>query len=153
MCLSIAIHRPNDILAHGEHKGFEWMVIHNGTGFRCGYVRLPKGHPWHGKDMEAIECTVHGGLSFAEPDLPCDAGGPDDAYWIGFDCCHSGDLPDPSLIGIEAYKALGWPVYANGVIRSEAYAEAGCQELCDQAAAATTSSIEWLQAQRDRPHA
>lgn len=37
---------------HWTHNGIECAVIHipsswNG-GHRCGYVRIPEGHPWHG---------------------------------------------------------------------------------------------------------
>lgn len=30
-------------LGKGEHAGFAWHVVHNGMGFRCGYVRVPAG--------------------------------------------------------------------------------------------------------------
>lgn len=97
MCLSLKISRPGDVLAEGQHEGYEWVVIHNQIGYRCGYVRVPKGHPWHGKPYDEIKAEVHGGLTFAEPDKPCDKPGEDDAYWVGFDCAHLGDAPDPSL--------------------------------------------------------
>lgn len=45
MCLSIALERPEDVLAAGTHAGHEWQVIHNGSGYRCGYVKVPPGHP------------------------------------------------------------------------------------------------------------
>ena len=55
------------ILSKGVHAGFEWMVIHNGFGFRCGYVLIPKGHVWHQKDYGEIGVTtVHGGLTFSK---------------------------------------------------------------------------------------
>ncbi len=71
MCLSIALHRPEDVLSQGKHKGFECMTIHNTKGYRCGYVRLPKDHPWHGLGWEDLEVEVHGGITFAEADEPC----------------------------------------------------------------------------------
>lgn len=82
MCLPLAIHRPADVLAKGEHSGLEWMVMNNGSGTRCGYVRVPKGHPWHGLDLEDVPASVHGGITFAEPDLECDKGGNDDPQWV-----------------------------------------------------------------------
>ena len=68
-------------------------------GFRCGYVKVPEGHPWHGLEYEEANTftKVYGGLTFAEPDVPCDQEGDDNGYWFGFDAAHSGDLPDPSL--------------------------------------------------------
>jgi hypothetical protein len=29
--------------------------------------------------------------------VPCDKGGPDNGWWLGFDCAHSMDAQDPSL--------------------------------------------------------
>lgn len=133
MCLSIAVNRPGHVLSRGEHVGFEWIVVHNGMGYRCGYVRVPVGHPWHGKDYDDVECSVHGGLTFSEPDKPCDKGGPDDAWWHGFDCAHCGDLPDPSLPGYSDRFVID-----DGMseIRTQDYVEMECMSLCEQAAKA-----------------
>ena len=134
MCLSIAVKRPDAVLAKGIHRGLEWIVTHNGSGYRCGYVRIPNGHPWHGKDYDDIcsHLEVHGGLTFAEPDKPCDKGGADDAWWVGFDCAHLGDMPDPSLPN---YRQLG---YKNGTVKGQGYVENQCRKLCEQAAEAAT---------------
>ena len=103
-------------------------TVSNGMGYRCGYVRVPKGHRWHGKDWSEVDCRVHGGITFAEADVPCDAPGEDDAWWIGFDCAHSGDAPDPSLPGYNERMA------DSGTIRSQGYVEHECKRLCEQAA-------------------
>ena len=146
MCLSIALSRPDDILAKGEHLGLEWMVIHNGNGYRCGYVRLPAGHPWHGENYDDIPVTVHGGLTFTEPDKPCDAPGPDTDWWIGFDCAHSGDAPDPELPINGGHDSLFMDFmlsfaercfpdenFAMPEIRSQEYVERECLSVCEQA--------------------
>jgi hypothetical protein len=137
VCLSIAIDRPTDVLAIGEHLGFEWIVTNNGSGYRCGYVRVPKGHPWHGKtwsELADVEC--HGGVTFAEPDKPC-KGGPDDAHWVGFDCCHSWDLPDPELKSWRGRDPFELPLTMNRLadceVRSQEYVERHCRSLCEQA--------------------
>ena len=134
MCLSIKVSRPNDVLAEGEHLGFEWAVVHNGNGYRCGYIRLPAGHPWHGAGyydsiVEGVE--VHGGLTFAEADKPCHKTGPDDAWWLGFDCAHSYDRQDPFLP--REIAAFDFP---GAEVRSQEYVEEQCRSLCKQAAAA-----------------
>lgn len=50
----------------------------------CGYVFLPRGHRYYGKDYDEIPMVVHGGLTFASEDSK--------GNWvIGFDCAHSGD--------------------------------------------------------------
>lgn len=128
MCLSIAIDRPDDVLAKGEHAGFEWMVIHNGMGYRCGYVKVEPGHPWHGKDDTDSFADVHGGVTFGAGDVDCGKGGADSGWWIGFDCAHFGDAPDRSL-PIREPGSFGHA----GVVRTQEYVEAECRSLCEQA--------------------
>lgn len=132
MCLSIAVNHPDRVLAKGDHAGFEWMVTHNGQGYRCGYVRIPVGHLWHGKGYEEIDADVHGGLTFSEPDKVCGKGGADNAWWVGFDCAHSGDGQDPMLPNgdVDEWTAM---LGQHGTIRTQEYAEANCHSLCEQA--------------------
>jgi hypothetical protein len=59
----------------------------------CGYVDVPEGHPWWGKDWSAIAAKVHGGLTFSE------GAGPGKPWRVGFDCAHSGDFSP----GLERY--------------------------------------------------
>jgi hypothetical protein len=91
------------------------------------------GHPWHGKGYDDINADVHGGLTFAEPDLPCDKGEPDDAYWLGFDCAHGGDAPDPALRGARSFSLCS---LFDAEIRTQQYVEEECRSLCEQAIAA-----------------
>lgn len=139
MCLSVKIERPSAVLAEGEHLGFEWAVVHNDMGHRCGYIKVPPGHPWYGKGYDEPEVSVHGGLTFARSDVPCDKGGPDDGYWFGFDCAHCDDAPDPDLP-----RDSNIPLHFlshGGVVRSQAYVESQCRHLCEQAAAAMKESV------------
>jgi hypothetical protein len=65
-----------------------------------GYVGVPAHHPfWQGRE-DQIPVEVHGGLTYSDPDLPCQLG--DDerkpiygvsmyVWWLGFDCGHAGD--------------------------------------------------------------
>lgn len=132
MCLSIEVDRPECVLAKGEHAGFEWVVAHNNFGHRCGYVRVPGGHPWHGKH-DSIDAEVHGGLTFSQADKPCGKGD-DDAWWLGFDCAHSCDAPDPELLKKSGAHEFGGDTLGKfGEVRSQEYAEAGCRSLCEQA--------------------
>jgi hypothetical protein len=66
MCLSIIVDSPDRLLSEGEAYGFQWVVTHNEMGYRCGYIRLPENHPWHGCDHNSIDASVHGGLTFSE---------------------------------------------------------------------------------------
>lgn len=148
MCLSIAVHRPDSVLAKGEHAGHEWIVTHNGMGYRCGYVKVNPGHPFHGKGnredgTDLIE--VHGGLTFAEADEDCGKGGPDNGWWFGFDCAHDGDEPDPSLPNCRSWNPmfdvlnLFDGLFAHSLaddsgVRSQGYVEGQCRKLCEQLA-------------------
>ncbi len=138
MCLSIEVNHPENVLAKGTHKGFEWIVTNNGSGYRCGYIRVPKGHPWRGKDYDEIDLDVHGGLTFGEPDLPCDKAGEDDAYWLGFDCAHGFDAPDPKLTNSDRVHIRALRGETFGTVRTQEFAEAECRSLCEQAKEETT---------------
>jgi hypothetical protein len=137
MCLSFKVEDPDRVLAEGEHLGFEWVVTHNWHGIRCGYVRVPKGHPWHGQDYGDFAVEVHGGLTFAEPDMQCGKGN-DDAWWFGFDCCHVLDLKDPALPRNEHGEAMDVLSLMFGLdclaaVRDQEYVEGQCKGLCQQA--------------------
>jgi hypothetical protein len=127
------VDRPEDVLSEGTHAGHEFMTVHNGMGYRCGYVKVEPGHPWHGKGYDDINCDVHGGLTFAEPDKPCDKGGPDNGWWVGFDCAHSHDAPDPALPNAQRSAGI---LGIFGSIRTQEYVDQECRNLCEQAAAA-----------------
>ncbi len=87
-------------LAHAV-GGWEGVMKH-----RCGYVRVPAGHRFHGQPYDDIDVDVHGGLTFAEIE-PC-AHEDGIGYWIGFDCAHSGDAncppgdPDAVRLGLRS---------------------------------------------------
>lgn len=155
MCLSIAVNRPDDVLATGEHAGLEWVVAHNGFGHRCGYAKVLPGHPYYGKgymDDETSSIEVHGGLTFAEADENCGKGGPDNGWWFGFDCAHDGDDPDPSLPNsrswtpmlsalnlFDGFFARDLPDEDGSGVRSQKYVEGQCRKLCEQLAAVAKS--------------
>lgn len=109
------------ILETGNHMGYEWMIRHNGLGFRCGYVQIPSGHPWFKKHYHNIDVDVHGGLTFSD--------WLDGNYWIGFDCAHYNDAQDPDLP--TEYESEHF--FKSGVIRSQKYVREQCILLCDQA--------------------
>jgi hypothetical protein len=135
MCLSVAMAHPANVLAKGEHAGFQWIVTNNGSAHRCGYVRVEPGHPWYGKEWTEIDCECHGDVTFTEHDRPCALGEKDDGYWIGFDCMHFRDLPDPLLSSDRGHRHVpfGDPFAA---IRTQEYVEQNCRSLCEQAAKA-----------------
>ena len=133
MCLALR-YLATDRLGVGEHAGFEWNVVHNRMGHRCGYVRVLPGHPWFGKRTTAIEAFAHGDwpLNFARAGRACPTHGADAEWWVGFDCAHFSDAPDLSL----PVDLRVLPAGRGAVVRSQAYVEAECRSLCEQAAAA-----------------
>lgn len=71
------------------------------SGHLCGYVAVPKGHPfyeetWEGDgDKKVYDLNVHGGITYAnhcQGDICHKTEEDDDVWWLGFDCAHFGDL-------------------------------------------------------------
>jgi hypothetical protein len=124
------------LLDKGTHLGYEFEVTSNRLGYRCGYVRVPAGHPWHGKGYDDVEPypEVHGGLTFADADMDCGKGGEDSAWWFGFDCAHHMDAPDPNLPGYSKHYMS--ELHAFGTVKTTEYVAAECRRLAEQAASA-----------------
>lgn len=59
-------------------------------GYACGYIGVPKEHPWYEKDYDDIECTIHGGLTYVTHTNPATKQ-EDTLWWVGFDTAHGGD--------------------------------------------------------------
>lgn len=80
-----------------EHADFKCLILRpSEMKHLCGYVGLPKWHPYYGKDYNGIDVEVHGGLTFSQQG---DGERWDkDLWWLGFDCAHSQDLV-PGKIG------------------------------------------------------
>jgi hypothetical protein len=61
-------------------------VIEVFGGHLCGYVEVPKDHPWYNMELgddESMVIEVHGGITFCRET--------EGQKWIGFDCAHIGD--------------------------------------------------------------
>jgi hypothetical protein len=88
MCLPVT---PYKIEREWKHAGFSCaVVLAREAAHRCGYVRVPPGHPMHGKHYDAVNVDVHGGLTFAELE-PCKEHADGQGWWFGFDCAHAFD--------------------------------------------------------------
>lgn len=48
-----------------EATGLPCLIVRGPSGGLCGYVGVAPGHPLHGKDYDAVDADVHGGLTFA----------------------------------------------------------------------------------------
>lgn len=111
---------------------------------RCGYVRVPPTHPWHGKDYNDVDVSVHGGLTFGSLE-PCVEHEDGQGWWFGFDCGHFNDLHydpnvdvnDPSLDSasrevIQFYQEH--PIALDCHYWTEAEVAAECERLAEQLA-------------------
>lgn len=114
-----------------EHAGMPCIIHRGPVGAWCGYVAVPPGHPWHGKEMfdDALDARAHGGVTYTntcsgEVCHVAKPGEPDDVWWIGFDCAHSGDLSpsDTRLYG-----------FSYGVYRDQRYVTEQTKDLAEQA--------------------
>jgi len=120
------------------YKGLEYIVyFYKDLGFYCGYVKLPKGHPYEKLfkkekikmgtreielevGYENMDISCHGGLTFSvkitkenQQDYPQ---GFSLGYWIGWDYGHFGDK-----------TAL-----FNGIEHSAEEVEAECKNVIEQ---------------------
>ena len=99
------------------------LVVRN--SHRCGYVGVPKEHPLHGLDYDAvcekIPVEVHGGLTYSgnSKTYPAESDG---LYWFGFDCAHYGD----GFIN-ESIRS-----YPGETVKSQAFVESECESLARQ---------------------
>jgi hypothetical protein len=100
-----------------EATGLACLIVRSSSsGSLCGYVGVPKGHPFYEKEYDNADVDVHGGLTFAgkcqEVVNECEGichkapEGEDDVWWLGFDTAHSGDLA-PKINAFR--KSKGWP--------------------------------------------
>lgn len=94
MCLPIT---PYRVEREWKHAGLSCaVVLAREASHRCGYVRVPPGHPLHGKDYEHADVEVHGGLTFSEIE-ECKEHEDGQGWWFGFDCAHCFDaMYDPA---------------------------------------------------------
>lgn len=102
----------------GKYKDYEYLIVLNKIGHRCGYVAIPPEHKYSEIPMQerallssdrkfphwdyvSLDIQCHGGLTFMSPDhglkklLPVAC----TDMWIGFDCGHCYDMCD-----VEAYR-------------------------------------------------
>ncbi len=99
----------------GKYKDYEYLIVLNSNGNRCGYVAIPPGHKYDSTpledrkvefqnykreykhyDYDKLDIECHGGLTFMSRhhDLKDLLPQSCDDFWIGFDCGHCWDKPD-----------------------------------------------------------
>lgn len=97
-----------------EATGLDCLIVRQPrAGHLCGYVGVPPGHVLYEKDWQEADelLDMHGGCTFSRFCQPHETedsgichvpgpGRPDQVWWIGFDCAHSGDFSPGLLIGL-----------------------------------------------------
>lgn len=122
-----------------EHDGFSCILHRGPAGAWCGYVAVPPGHPWHGRDFNwttGVDADVHGGITYAakcQGDIchVAKPGEPDDVWWLGFDCNHHGDMDLQKVTEYgraDHFDGYFWLQY-----RTVEYARRETQRLAEQA--------------------
>lgn len=116
-----------------EYRNLTCVVAIMPMGHRCGYVGVPKRSKAYDEDRDILQNTidVHGGITWDEKVNTYPINRPD-LRWLGFDCAHSMDRPDPDLAD-ERYKILAVsPLSRSGVIRTLPFCEEECRRMADQ---------------------
>lgn len=112
-----------------EYKGFRCVVVASGMGHRCGYVQIPKGHPYFEKPYEEIDevVNVHGGLTYGTMSKSYPVETEISSYWLGFDCAHYGDARDLELI--KEFNSQVYEIYAGMYNEGHLWT---ADEVCDE---------------------
>lgn len=145
---------PDRIKWEDDQSGLPCLILRGPMGALCGYVGVPAGHPWHGRDYRwydddgneidnpVAQIEVHGGVTYA---MPCDGdpengvchvaepGADDDVWWVGFDTAHGNDYV-PGLVAVDAKIGMPWPSpWVDGVYRDVAYVREQVESMVEQA--------------------
>lgn len=102
--------------------GYPAKVVAQNMGHRCGYVIIPKDHPYYNKECGEIDIDVHGGLTYSNETT------------FGFDCAHFGDAKDESIMS-EKYKKLYAdfpPLFNEGTVKTLEFCIAECEHMAKQ---------------------
>src|SRR5262245_15219000 len=120
---------PDDVDGVDPRTQYVYALRRNDFGVWCGYVCVPRRHPWHGRRYDDLDVVVHGGLTFADSWIARDAP-QEGAWWFGFDCGHGWDVI-PAL-----RRATGVPFFPlQAEYRSLSYARGQVRRLARQLAA------------------
>ena len=75
-----------------KYKDLECFITLSKFGWRCAYIKLPKGHKYHGRQPQSL-CFIdcHGGITFAGTSNVC-ISTTNDEWIIGWDYNHLYDF-------------------------------------------------------------
>lgn len=145
---------PDKVQWPDPATGLPCLITRAHHGAMCGYVGVPEGHPYYGKDYSGLPLDAHGGITFAAPCDPSEPeatgvchipgpGEPDHVWWFGFDCAHAHDYAPAmrssmELAGVPAVLLDDWSLLGQpSTYRTFAYAQAHVTRLAAQLHAVT----------------
>lgn len=67
-------------------RGLPCLAARGPAGSWCGYVAVPRGHPYYHRDYDHCRVECHGGLTFCGQRLPGEGW-----WWLGWDYAHAFD--------------------------------------------------------------
>lgn len=121
-----------------EATGLPCLIVrtpHHGA--LCGYVGVDERHSLYGKEYDAADVEVHGGLTFAgfcqdrDDELGIchipGEGEPEKVWWLGFDAAHAFDI-SPAYYGRNKHLR---PL-PNEQYRDLQYVKEQCRQLAQQ---------------------
>jgi hypothetical protein len=136
------VDEPDKVSWTDEATGRPCLIHRGPSGALCGYVAVDPDHPHYKHSYDDLDVEVHGDLTYAalcqedvsdESEGIChvpEPGAPDDVWWFGFDCAHSGDLSPGHL---HVYKKYGENYYfRDAEYRDIAYVVRECEKLAKQ---------------------
>lgn len=99
---------PNKyVVVNKDVDGFNVVVlVHPTLGHLCGYVSVPK-ELQDILEENTIDC--HGGITFRDTFSHIEGFEDSTNEYIGFDCAHAGDKPDPDILKKFAIKPVHLP--------------------------------------------
>lgn len=94
-------------------------------GYWCGYVKVPKNHPFYSKEGYDIDVSCHHGVTYNEMI--------NEDRWIGFDCAHCFDVvPTITKMMKEKEMSAKYPLYEIASYKTQEYAKQVCRDMADQ---------------------
>lgn len=89
------------------YRGFNCAILRHLTSLHlCGYVAVPQGHKAFNCTYDEFSADCHGGLTYADYQLPRGTQLQGTFWWIGFDCAHWGDWVSIAEDG--TYRTFGY---------------------------------------------
>lgn len=150
---------PDKMQWPDEETGLPCLVVRGPSGALCGYVGVPKSHPFYGVDYS--DCSlgrdehycdhapqhyveVHGGLTFADKCSPGETEGrgichvategEDEVWWLGFDCAHCDDM-------MPGRERSSYGFYGGSTYRHLDYVRGECRNLAKQLVGITSEAV------------